>query len=70
MTDPKLIWVRFPYPGIATIRGKRAFENIEMAHCELNSNSASISSNLGNGLFGHFFLMVTMEIYLNQARVN
>ena len=69
MTDPESIQVEFPHAELATIRGKPNFENIEVANRELNSNSSSVASNLGNSLFGYFALTDTPAIYLAQAGV-
>ena len=69
MTDPESIRVGFPHPELATISSKPDFENIEVANRELNSNSSSVASNLGNGLFGHLALTVPPALYLAQAGV-
>jgi hypothetical protein len=70
MTDPETIRVGFPHPELATISGKPDFENIKVANRELNSNSSSVASNLGNGLFGHLALTVPPALYLAQAGVD
>ena len=53
----------FPHPTITPIIGIPSYESIAEVHIKLNSNTASIHSNLGNGLLGLLVLTLTPAVY-------
>ena len=48
----------FPFPTIKAITGTPDYESIEDMHLKLNSNAASVQSNIGCGMLGLLFLTV------------
>ena len=55
----------FPFPTIALIVGPPTSETISKLHMKLNSNAASVQSNLGDGALGQLYLTVSPTIYTN-----
>ena len=53
----------FPFPRIALIVGPPNFETISELHMKLNSNVASIQSNLGDSALDLLYLAVSQTIY-------
>jgi len=53
----------FPFPTIPSIAGVPTYETLAELHSQLNSNAASVQSNLGNGELGHLFLTVSPAVY-------
>ena len=53
----------FPFPSIPPIVGASDYKNISEVHLQLNSNAASIHSNLGDGVLILLYLTVTPAIY-------
>ena len=53
----------FPFPTISPIIGSPNYETISEVHLKLNSNSASVQSNLGCGTLGLLQLIVSPAVY-------
>ena len=53
----------FPFPRIDPIIGTPDYESIANIHLKLNSNAASVQSNLGFGTLGLLLLTVSPAIY-------
>ena len=53
----------FPFPTIDPIIGTLDYESIADIHLKLNSNAASVQSNLGCGKLGLLFLTVSPAVY-------
>ena len=53
----------FPFPKISPIAGAPNYETIAKVHLELNSNAASVQSNLGCGTLGLLQLTVSPAVY-------
>ena len=53
----------FPFPTINPIIGTPDYEIIANIHLKLNSNAASVQSNLGCGTLGLLFLIVLPAVY-------
>ena len=53
----------FPFPTIDPIIGIPDYESIADIHLKLNSNAASLQSNIGCGTLGLLFLTVSPTIY-------
>ena len=53
----------FPFPKIAPIVGPPNFETISELHMKLNSNAASVHSNLSDGALGLLYLTVSPTVY-------
>ena len=53
----------FPFPTIDPIIGTPDYESIADIHLKLNSNAASVQSNLGCGTIGLLFLTVLPAVY-------
>ena len=53
----------FPFPTISPIVGEPTYETICELHNKLNSNAASVHSNLGCGTLGHLVLTVSPTVY-------
>ena len=69
MTDPEFIREGFLHPNVDPIRRKPTYKSIVDVQRQLNSNDASLHSNLGNGKSGLLMLMVMPIIYLNQSGI-
>ena len=54
---------RFPFPMIDPIIGTPDYDTIADIHLKLNSNAASLQSNLGCGTLGLLFLTVSPAVY-------
>ena len=54
---------RFPFPTINPIIGTPDYKSIADIHLKLNSNAASVQSNLGCGTLGLLFLTVSPAVY-------
>ena len=52
-----------PFPTINPIIGTPDYESIADIHIKLNSNAASVQSNLGCGTLGLLFLTVSPAVY-------
>jgi hypothetical protein len=59
----------FPHPTILAIVGQPTYETLAEVHLKLNTNAASVQSNLGNGLLGLLFLTVTLAVYNTQSAI-
>jgi hypothetical protein len=57
------IVTRFPFPTVLPIVGEPNYESIAALHRQLNANSASIQSHLGNGQLGLLQLTVPAAVY-------
>ena len=53
----------FPFPTIDPIIGTPDYESIADIHLKLNSNVASVQSNLGCDMLGLLFLTVLPAVY-------
>lgn len=53
----------FPHPHILPITGQPNYETLAELHVQLNSNAASVHSNLGNGQLGLLQLTVSTVVY-------
>ena len=53
----------FPFPTISPIIGSPKYETISKVHLKLNSNAASVQSNLGCGTLGLLHLTVSPAVY-------
>ena len=53
----------FPFPTINPIVGTLDYESIMDIHLKLNSNAASVQSNIGCGTLGLLFLIVSPAVY-------
>ena len=53
----------FPFPTIDPIIGTPDYESIADIHLKLNSNDASVQSNLVCGTLGLLFLTVLLAVY-------
>ncbi len=64
MTTPidKLV-ANFPHPHIPPIIGQPTYETLAQLHIMLNSNAASVHSNLGNGQLGLLQITVSAAVY-------
>ena len=66
-TTPDKIVESFPHPTIMPIVGQPTYETLAEIHLKLNTNAASVHSNLGNGLLGLLFLPVSPAVYNTQS---
>ena len=57
------IMERFPFTTIDPIIGTPDYESIVDIHLKLNSNAASVQSNIGCGTLGLSFLTVSPAVY-------
>ena len=62
-TDIDKIVDGFPFPTIPPIFGTTTYNTIAEVNLKLNSNSASVQSNLGCGTFGLLQLTVSPAVY-------
>ena len=69
MPDIDKIVEGFPHPTITPIIGIPTYESISEIHIRLNSNAASVHSELGNGALGLLALTVTPSVYNTLAGV-
>ena len=69
MPDIDKIVEGFPHPTIKPIIGIPTYESISEMHIKLNSNAASVHSELGNGALGLLALTVTPTVYNTLAGV-
>ena len=53
----------FPHPNLSPIVGQPNYETLAQLHLKLNSNAASIHSNLGNGQLGLLQLTLSADVY-------
>ena len=53
----------FPYLTISPIISQSGYESISEVHLQLNANSASVQSYLGNGALGLLFLTFLPAVY-------
>ena len=60
---------RLPFSTIDPIVGSHDYESIADIHLKLNSNSASVQSNLGCGTLGLLFLTVSPAIYATLSTI-
>ena len=65
----KKIVDRFPFPTIDPIIGTLDYENIADIHLKLNSNAASVQSNLRCGTLGLLFLTVLPAVYATLSTI-
>ena len=59
----------FPFPTIDPIFGTPDYESIADIHLKLNSNSASVQSNLVCGALGILFLTVLPAVYVTLSTI-
>jgi hypothetical protein len=59
----------FPYPTVLPIVGEPNYESIAELHKQLNANSSSIPSHLGDGQLGLLYLTVTDDVYNTLSAV-
>ena len=57
----------FPFPSIPPILGTPDYEKIAEVHLQINSNTASVYSNLGNRSLGLLYLTVLPAVYNNLS---
>ena len=69
MPDIDKIVEGFPHPTITPIIGIPTYESISEIHIKLNSNAASVHSELGNGALGLLALTVTPAVHNTLAGV-
>ena len=69
MPDIDKIVEGFPHPTINPIMGIPTYESISEVHIKLNSNAASVHSELGNGTLGLPALTVTPAVHNTLAGV-
>ena len=69
MPDIDKIVEGFPHPTINPIMGIPTYESISEVHIKLNSNAASVHSELGNGALGLLALTVTPAVHNNLVGV-
>ena len=60
---------RFPFPTINPIIGTPYYESITDIHLKLNSNVASVQSNLGCGTLSLLFLTVLPIVYSTLSTI-
>ena len=60
----------FPFPTIDPIIGEPNYEKIAEVHLKLNSNAASVQSNLGCGTLGLLYLTLKPAVYATVAANN
>jgi hypothetical protein len=53
----------FPHPNLSPIMGQPTYEILAQLYLKLNSNAASIHSNLGNGQLGLLQLTLSADVY-------
>ena len=58
-----------PFPTINTIVGTPDYESIVDIHLKLNSNAASLQSNLGCGTLSLLFLTVSPAVYATLSGI-
>ena len=59
----------FPFPTINPIVGTPDYESIADIHLKVNSNAASVQSNLGCGTLGLLFLTVSPAVYATLSDI-
>ena len=59
----------FPFPTIDPIIGTPDYEIIAEIHLKLNSDAASVQSNLGCGTLGLLFLTVLPAVYATLSTI-
>ena len=59
----------FPFPTINPIVGTPDYESIVDIHLKLNSNAASVQSNLGCGTLGILFFTVFTAVYATLSAI-
>ena len=67
MPDIDKIVEGFPHPNIHPIIGIPTYEGIAEIHIKLNSNAASVHSELGNGALELLAFTVTPAVYNTLA---
>ena len=60
----------FPFQTIDPIFGAPTYKKIAKVHLKLNSNAASVHSNLGNGTLGILYLTLSTAVYSNLFSTN
>ena len=58
-----------PFPTIDPIVGTPDYESIADIHIKINSNDASVHSNLGCGTLGLLFLTVSPAVYATLSKI-
>ena len=69
MPDIDKIVEGFPHPTITPIIGIPTYESLAEIYIKLNSNAASVHSELGNGALGLLALTVKPAVYATLAGV-
>ena len=59
----------FLFPMINPIVGTPDYKSIAEIHLKLNSNAASVQSNLGCGMLGLLFLTISTDVYATLSDV-
>ena len=59
----------FPHPTIPVITGVPTYETIANLNLQLNVNTASVQSNLGDGLLGLLYLTISSAEYNTLSAV-
>jgi hypothetical protein len=59
----------FPHPNIAPIGGIPTYESIAELNLQLNANTASVQSNLGDGQLGLLALTVSPAVFNTLSAV-
>src|SRR5688572_2842431 len=59
----------FPHSTIPPILGMPSYATIAKMHLKLNTNAASVNSNLGNGQLGLLHLTITNQVYNKLSNV-
>ena len=59
----------FPFPTIDPIVGTPDYESVADIHLKLNSNAASVQSNIGCGTLGLLFLTVLPAVYATLSTI-
>jgi hypothetical protein len=59
--------VGFPHNTLPKVTGEPTFEDLNIVHRYLNTNTMNVSSYEGGGLYGHLALIVTNDEYFALA---
>ena len=60
----------FPFPIVQpSIIGEPNYESIAALHLQLNANTASVQSHLGNGVLGLLYFTVSPAVYATLLAV-
>ena len=62
--SPNSITASFPIPSLEPITARPTYASVQALQVALNSNAASVHSDLGDGLQGHLALTISAAAYL------